>query len=83
MKEFSIMYQINEMKNYYDMDKYRLIDIYLTVNNLPIGCFKLSNIVYILSSEILFYTKIYRLVIIDDRGDIYSCDSEREFKKDI
>lgn len=56
------------MKDYYDMDKYRLIDIYLTVNNLPIGCFKLSNIVYILSSEILFYTKIYRLVIIDDRG---------------
>ena len=81
MNKFSIMHQIRKMKNYYDMDDYCLIDIYLIIKELPIGLFKLSNIEDILSSEVLVFVTNYRLVVYD-RGNINFCDSKREFKKD-
>lgn len=80
MNEFSIMHQIRKMKNYYDMDDYCLIDIYLTIKDLPIGLFKLSNIEEILSSDVLVFITNYRLVVYD-RGNVDFFDSKREFNK--
>lgn len=81
MNEFSIMHQIRNMKNYYDINDYCLIHIYLIIKELPIGLFKLSNIEEILSSEVLVFVTNYRLVVYD-RGAIDFFDSKREFKKD-
>ena len=81
MKEFSIEHQIINMKNYYDINDYCLIDITLTINDLTIGFFKLSNIEEILSSSVLIFVTNYTLTVYD-RGKAYWIDSKREFKKD-
>ena len=81
MNEFSIMHQIRNMKNYYDINDYCLIDITLTINDLTIGFFKLSNIEEILSSRVLILVTNYTLTVYD-RGKVYWMDSKREFKKD-
>lgn len=81
MNEFSIMHQIRNMKNYYDINDYCLIDIILTINDLTIGFFKLSNIEEILSSSVLSLVTNYTLTVYD-RGKVYWMDSKREFKKD-
>lgn len=80
MNEFSIMHQIRNMKNYYDINDYCLIDITLTINDLTIGFFKLSNIEEILSSRVLIFVTNYTLTVYD-RCKVYWMDSKREFKK--
>lgn len=80
MNEFSILSQITKMKNYYDKADYCLIYITLTVNDLTIGFFKLSNIEEILSSRVLVFVTNYTLTVYD-RGKVYWLDSKREFKK--
>ena len=81
MNEISIMTQIRNMKNYYNLDDYCMVDIYLIVNDIPIGLFKLSNIEEILSSEVLVFVTNYRLVVyFGGKSEFF--DSRREFKKD-
>ena len=80
MNEFSILDQITNMKNYYDINEYCLIDIALTINGLTIGFFKLSNIEEILSTRVLILVTNYTLTVYD-RGKVYWMDSKREFNK--
>ena len=80
MNEFSILSQIMKMKNYYDTDIYCLIDITLTINDLTIGFFKLSNIEEMLSSKVLVFVTNYTLTVYA-LGTVVFLDSKREFNK--